>query len=241
MDRPVIRHLRLLFACMNIPTKVGPAAWARCFRLLAERAEFFGINEAGSIRAKRLYRKLAKALGLTSWGLWRGTNPIFWDPDILRFIRGRQIKLHSRGTSIKAKLWPGFNAARYVTEVVFRHIAARRIIAVLNVHLVAPGPKVPSRWRARKRAQSLARIRLLVAAHAALGRIVVLIGDTNIVDDIDIPGMVWLFPEGVDKLAILVPEGMTLADFDVEQFDAPTDHHHGRAADVTLDLIGAAA
>ncbi len=240
MDRPVVARLRLLVACINIPTKVGKAAWARCFGLLVARAHIFGINEAGSWRAKRLYIRLARELGLKHYGL-SGSNPVFWDPDLFRKLKGRQIKLHARAKGRLARRWPGFNAARYLTEVLLRHRQTRVIVAVLNVHLVANGWKINARWRARMRKRSLDRIKRLVAFHCfEMGRIVVLFGDTNIADEVNIPGIVWLFPEGVDKVGIAVPEGMDLAGFDLDQFLAPTDHKKGRAAAVNLE-IGAAA
>lgn len=241
MTRPVVgTALRLLVAVMNIPTKVGPKAWERCFTLLVERAQIFGINEAGALRAKRLYRRLARELGLAYWGLFRGPNPVFWDPDVLRLLRARQIKLHARGSGAKARRWPGFNSARFLTEVVLRHIATKTIVAVLNAHLVPPGPKVDSSWRARQRARSLARIRRLVAFHLSMGRVVVLMGDHNLVGKLDIPGVTWLVFEGVDKLAIAMPDGVSLDEFDVDNFLAPTDHKRGHAADAHL-TIGVAA
>lgn len=235
MSRPVVATLRLLVACINIPTKVGPKAWARCFALVVARAHIFGINEAGSWRAKRLYIRLARELGLTHYGL-SGSNPVFWDPDLFRKLRARQVKLHARAKGRLARRWPGFNAARYLTEVVLRHIQSRVIVAVLNVHLVAPGRKVNSRWRARMRKRSLDRIRRMVAHHILMGRIVVLLGDTNIADEIDVRGMLWLFPSGVDKIGVGIPEGMDLEGFDLDQFLAPTDHKKGRAAAVDIEI-----
>lgn len=241
MTRPVVGvALRLLIAVINVPRKVGRKAWIRCFKLTAQRAHLFGMNEAGWLPQKRVYQRLARQLGLTFWGLFRGPNPVFWDPDIFRKLSARQIKLHARAKGRLAQRWIGFNAARYLTEVVLRHIATKTIIAVLNTHLVPPGPKVEPWWRARMRKRSLARIRSLVHAHLAAGRIVVLMGDHNLLGKLDIPGVTWLVFEGVDKLAIAVPAGVSLDGFSIDDFLAPTDHKRGHAAEAHL-TIGAAA
>lgn len=244
MPRPVVpalpAYLRLLLGVMNIPTKVGAKAWEKCFRILAEHAELFGINEVGSPRAKRLYIRLKDELGFAQFGVGQGPNPVFWARDTFRFLRGRVIRLHGRGKGRLARRFPGFNGARFLTEVVLRHRESDQIVAVLNFHLVAPGWKVLARWRAEMRRKSLARIDGLVAFHLSKGRVVVLMGDTNIGGAIDLTGVTWLFVAGVDRIAIAVPKGVTLDDFDIAQLVAPTDHKHGRFADARL-TVGAAS
>lgn len=239
MSRPVIEAVLFVLsvACINVPTKVGAAAWERCFELLAERGDIFGINEAGSWRAKRLYRRLARELGYAYFGLFIGPNPAFWDRRIYRRHSARQVKLHDRGHGRKARLWPGFNDARYMTVVVLERLAGGPLTTYINLHFVAPGKKVPSRWRAQMRARSIARLRTIVANHLAAGRVVVVNGDANR-DAFAIDGVTWLDGNGPDLVAIAVPAGVDLGDVELEHFPAPTDHKHGVSAAIE---IGAAA
>jgi endonuclease/exonuclease/phosphatase family metal-dependent hydrolase len=245
MTRPVVATLHLLVAVMNIPTKVGARAWAIDFDKLADRADVFGINEAGSVRAKRLYRRLAKERGYSSWGLWRGPNPIFWDTRLYRLHSARQVRLHRRGRGRLARRFPGFNGARYVTVVTLVHRATGREITFMCWHFVAPGWKVRAAWRAKMRRRSIATVREIEDAELAEGRPVVGFGDTNLRDPFDLgDGWLWLRGDGVDKLGVAVPEDVRLDGYAARQsviaFPALTDHKHGISAAIPLK-IGAAA
>lgn len=237
MTRPVVAALQLLVAVMNIPTKVGPKNWDTCFRRLASHGEIFGINEAGSWRAKRLYRTLAKQLGYAHYGL-SGPNPVFWKASEYRRVSSRTIKLHARAKGALARRWPGFNGARYLTVVVLAHRGTGEFITVLNWHMVAPGRKVRARWRERMRARSIARIRRLVAYHLSVDRIVLGMGDANR-DAFVIDRFTWIHDDGPDLMGIGLPKGVYLERADDNEFAAPTDHKHGKSA--VIDLIGAAA
>lgn len=243
--RPVVATLHLLVAVMNIPTKMGARAWAIDFDKLADRADVFGINEAGSVRAKRLYRRLAQARGYSSWGLWRGPNPIFWDTRLYRLHSARQVRLHRRGRGRLARRFPGFNGARFVTVVTLVHLATGRRITFLNWHFVAPGWKVRDAWRARMRRRSIATVRAIVESTLDHGCTAVGFGDTNLREPFEVvDGWVWLRGEGVDKLGVAVPDGVDLdayaAGESVIAFPALTDHKHGVSAAIPLK-IGAAA
>lgn len=225
---------RLRLGTINVPTKVGPRAWRTCWMKTADRADIFGINEVGARMAKRTYLHLANQHGYDQFGTRITTNPIYWNAGKYRRVSARQYRLHEGATGRLARRYPGFNAARYVTEVVLEQVAGGPEIAVLNVHMVAPGRKVNPIWRARMRAQSKRILRQLIAKHQAAGRIVVLLGDTNL----RLPfwvcrGWRWLKGRGVDKVGILVPAGIAVT-ADVDIFDAPTDHKHGVAVDVDL-------
>lgn len=221
---------------INIPTSVGPRAWASCFRAIAKRTGIFGINEAFAPKAKALYLILAVARGFRQYGVRKSPNPIFWRRRHWRKVSGRVIKLHDALS--RHHDWPGFNEARYVTEVVLRH--RRRLnspqVTVLNTHWVPEGDKVDPTDRAYARSASLREVRALVLEHLAAGRIVIPMGDFNIYAAIEmnVPGFVWIRREGVDKLGVVLPEGWALDDIDLDVFRAATDHGHGIAADLTI-------
>lgn len=237
MSRPVVAALRLLVAVMNIPTKVGPADWETCFRRLASHGRILGINEAGSWRAKRLYRRLAKELGLSYYGL-SGPNPVFWKTSEYRRVSARTFKLHARARGRLARRWPGFNGARYMSEVILADRATGEFIAVNNWHMVAPGWKVRPKWRAKMRARSIAQIRSRVEHHLSMGRIWLGMGDANR-DAFVIDRVTWIHADGPDLMGIALPKGIYLERADPDVFPAPTDHKHGKSA--AIDLIGAAA
>lgn len=239
--------LHLLVACMNIPTKVGAKAWAINFRNLADRADIFGINEAGNLRAKRLYLRLARRLGYGCYGLFSGPNPVFWDRRKYRRYSAIQVRLHGAARGRLARLWPGFNSPRFMTVVVLKPLAGGPLVAFVNLHFVAPGPKVDDRWRARMRDLSIERLTAIVEHHMDLGRVVVVAGDTNIKHPIRMPeGFLWLRPTGVDKLGV----GVTGARVHLDRaraitstvaFPAITDHKHGISADIPITSRKAAA
>ncbi|WP_028654884.1 endonuclease/exonuclease/phosphatase family protein [Nocardioides sp. J54] len=235
-DTVLLFVLRVAFG--NVPTKVKAAGWEGCFRILKARGDVVGINEAGNWRAKRVYARLAKAAGYGRYGLFIGPNPIFWDRRVYRRYSARQVRLHDSGKGRRARLWPGFNAARYMTVVVLTHLDTGRLVTFINLHFVAPGPKVPARWRAAMRNRSIARLRKIVAHHQAAGRDVVVFGDANR-HGFPIPGAVWLDSSRPDVLAIVPADDTRLGDTTVEQVPAPTDHKRVVAA--RAELIGAAA
>lgn len=235
-DRPVVGAvLTLLIACMNVPTKVGRAAWAENFDKLVDRAGIFGINEAGSPRAKRLYRRLARARGYGYYGLWLGPNPVFWNKRQYAFHSGAHVRLHARNTDWRARRWPGFNAARYATVVVLKPRSGGPLVTFICWHFVAPGRKVDSQWRARMRRRSIAKVAAIVEHHHDAGRIVAGAGDANIKPPFDVvPGWEWVHGEGVDKVGVIAPAGSVISDFARVTFAARTDHRHGKSAVVTI-------
>lgn len=236
MVRPAVLLINLRVALMNIPTKVGAKAWSRCFQLLVRHGDVFGINEAGSPRAKRLYRDLARAHGYGQFGLNEGPNPIFWNRNVYRFVSGHQIKIHGRGKGRLARRWPGFNGARFMTVVTLSHIPSGQLVTFLNWHLVAPGWKVRPRWRSRMRVKSAVLIKRQVTYHRNQGRVVVGLGDANR-DAWTVSGARWLHMDGPDLMLLGLPSGFHLDKADTDAFPAPTDHKHGKSADI--HLIGA--
>lgn len=233
MSRPQI--VTLLVACLNIPTKVGRAAWVDNFLKLVDRADIFGINEAGSLRAKLTYRKLAIQRGYGYYGLWRGPNPVFWDKRVYEFHSAAQVRLHARGTGWRARRWPGFNGARYATIVTLKPRSGGPLVTFINWHFVAPGPKIEPGWRARMRASSIAKIAAIVEHHHNAGRIVVGVGDANIKGPFEVTdGWEWVHVEGVDKTGVVAPPGSEIASSGAATFAARTDHKYGRSAAITI-------
>lgn len=238
---PLSVTLHLLVAMMNIPTKVGRSAWAENFDKLADRADIFGINEAGSWRAKRLYKRLAIQRGYGFFGLFIGPNPVFWDRRLYRQFSATQVRLHGRGKGRLAVRFPGFNGPRYVTVVVLEHIATGRKITVLCWHFVAPGWKVLAGWRTRMRRRSIARVSGIVRHHLDAGRIVLGIGDTNLQHAFElVDEWLWLRGDGVDKVGVAVPDGVRIDGYAARQsvvtFPARTDHKHGISAAIPLKI-----
>lgn len=223
-------------AVINVPTSVGASAWERCFRETAERAPVFGVNETISREAKVLYTKLAHELNLGRACLYVSPNPVFWDRDEYERMEARVHQLHARGTSPLARRFPGFNEARSVTEVVLRDKDTNKQIVVLCTHWVPEGKKVPAAWRAWARSESMRQIRKLIRFHMRHGRIVYVIGDTNIggVIDMGIRRFKWIRSDGIDKIGVAVPKGITLKNSDYHKFGAPTDHGAGVVASATF-------
>lgn len=224
-------------AVINVPTKVGAAAWERCFRETAERAPIFGINETISREAKRLYFDLSRDMGYGRAGLWTSPNPIFYDKDQYEYVESRIHELHPRGSSPLARRFPGFNDARSVTDLVLRDKNTNKQIAVLCTHWVPEGQKVPKAWRAWARNESRRKIRKLIRHHLRHGRIVYLMGDTNIggLIDMGVRRFKWIRPEGIDKIGVAVPKGTVLKDCNYRKYGAPTDHGAGVVARAIFD------
>lgn len=233
--------MRLRLGVINIPISVGPDAWETCFERTAKRADIFGINESFTLKQRRLYRRLAKALGLLFFLLFRGPNPIFYDPDQWVRVSGRQAKLHGRGPWWRR--WRGFNESRYASIAVFRSTSpGLPWVTVINTHWVPRGRKVPAWWRNWARKRAIAIIEAIVARHEAFGRIVIFIGDPNTGDAPDIDGVRWIRDDaGVDEIGIALPTGWHIKSLTTARYAAPTDHGHGKSAELHLEQLGEAA
>lgn len=218
---------------INVPEKVGPQAWERCFEEIAERAELFGLQESLSDHQRDTYLDLAREHALRQFGLMKGPNPVFSDPKVWRRLYGSVYRLHGRGPRFRA--WPGYNEARYATVTVHEHVTAGGPqVTVVDAHLVPRGRKVPAWWRKRARRRSLRILADIVRRHVARGRLVVVLGDFNMDELPDLPGVHWLHGKGVDKIGVAVPDGWGIAAADVETFPAPTDHRRGVVATFRL-------
>lgn len=234
--------MRAPVGVINIPTSVGARAWQACFLAIAGHAAVFGINEVFTRRAKALFLVLAKGRGFRQYGARKGPNPVFWKWRRYAKVSGRVIRLHERLGRYAE--WPGFNDARYVTEVILRrrgraHRDAPELV-ILCTHLVAEGAKVDPADRAAARRTSLAIIRSLIVEHQDAGRVVILIGDLNMHERINlaIRRFTWVRGDGVDKVGIALPAGYELDD-DHTGFDlipAQTDHKHAVAARIRWAL-----
>lgn len=220
---------------INIPTNVGPEAWEECFKETADRADLFGINEAMSPKAKRLYRRLAKNDNLGFYALFTGPNPVFYDGKFKK-IAGTQYRLHGRGPYYAR--WPGYNAARYATVALYDTTSGPNV-AHIHTHLVPRGPKVPEWWRKRARRAAIRKITRIVKRHREAGHIVVLTGDFNMTNAPEIWGIAWVADRGVDKIGIGCPKGYRIIEESVDIYPAPTDHKHGTAAEVEIQKVAA--
>lgn len=237
MSRPRVIELLLIVGVINIPVKIGRRAWRRCFGLMARRTDIFGVNECFTKEQRRLYLRLARKLDLGQYGTRIGPNPIFWDAKKYRLIDGRQTRIHPAGTSALARRWRGFNAARYVTDVVLASLDHPGLeIAAINTHWSAGGWKVPAMWLRGARRQSKKVVNALRAEHTAAGREVVLLGDFNIVRRIFLTAVRWLRVWGVDKVGIALTAAARLVAHRVLLIKAPTDHKHGVIVRIRLNI-----
>lgn len=227
---------------INVPTGVGRDAWEACFRLTAERTAdgVFGINETFSPAQRNLYRRLSADLGLGRFGI-PGPNPVFWDQARWELVRGSRRPLHAAGQSVLARRWPGFNAAREATEVVLEDRQTGEQIAVVCTHWVPQGPKVPAWWRDHAQRTARRRTLRIIRRHLRAGRAVLLLGDFNVYDPIDLADRIdpelgtfqWIRGRGIDKVGLALPRGHRRGRAGARTFKAPTDHHHGVAATAT--------
>ena len=220
---------------VNAPTSVGPGAWRDCWEATARRADIFGINEAQAPRAKRLYRRLAKRDGYTQSGLFKSSNPVFWDKSRYRKVAASQYRLHGRGPLWRR--WPGFNSRRTATVVVLRTPGADPDVTAICTHLVPRGRKVPAWWRERARRRSREKLARIVRRHRKRDRVVVVLGDLNMSRAFALPGVEWVWDVGVDKIGIAVPAGWRMATVDAGRYRARTDHKHGVAASIRLEKV----
>jgi hypothetical protein len=223
---------------INIPARLNdrpdPSHWERCWTLTADRADLFGVNESFTSSQRDTYLRLAKERGYGQFGTRITPNPVFWDRDHWRKVSGRVHELHTSLSRFRE--WPGFNEARYVTEVVLRQRGSKREVTVLCTHWVPEGPKVTDADRDRARRASKSQVADLVRKHTAAGNDVLLIGDTNIhgTFSLGVPGFTWIKSLGVDKVGIAVPLDRAVAHSSVREFAAPTDHRFGVAAAIRV-------
>lgn len=222
-------------ATINVPWKVGAGDWRECYEETAARADLFGIQECGTAAQRRTYIDAARDHGDTHFGLSLGPNPTFYDPDVWNRTAGKQYRLHGPGVGRLARLYPGFNASRYATLTVHHHeqqVGAPPVVFI-NTHLVPRGRKVLERFRRSARAKAVRKLRELVAAHTAAGRIVIVVGDMNMADGPAI-GVRWIWENGVDMIGVAVPHGVRLTAETAGRYAAPTDHGHGVRATLTF-------
>lgn len=219
---------------INVPVKVGPRAWLRCWRVMAGKTALFGVNESLSRRQRLVY---AAAMRQRRWGqyaLWTSPNPIFFAKETWTKVEGsgRVVKLHDAGPW--AGRWPGYSAARYATVCVFERNDGTQH-AVVNAHLVPDGSKVEPRWRSKVRDSSFVQLRDLVDGLTDLGCITWLLGDMNVYPEFQMGDRFhWVRGHGIDKLGVSLPDGVTLGDGGWELINAPTDHQHGLVARVHI-------
>lgn len=218
---------------VNVPVKVGAAAWLACWTILSARCSVLVVNESLSRRQRRVYRAAALARGWGQYGLRSSPNPIFFSRLRWAFLAGRVVPLHEEGPW--AKRWPGYNAARFVTVLALLHRRSGERHVILGTHLVSNGDKNPVAWRAEKREESLALLRILVQGYLADGCVVWLLGDMNLQEPFDLgPGFRWVRGQGIDKIGLGLPPGLKVDGAAWRLVAAPTDHKHGVTARVRL-------
>lgn len=223
---------------INIPTNLNdrkdPSHWRVCWTETADRAEIFGVNESFTAGQRETYLRLAKERDYGQFGTRVTPNPVFWDREHWRKVSGRVIELH--GALSRHREYPGFNEARFVTEVVLRRRGSKHEVTILCTHWVPEGDKVTPADRDRARKSSKDQVAALMKRHTAVGRDCVLLGDTNIhgTFSLGIPGFTWIKEDGVDKVGIAVPLDRRVAHSSSREFAAPTDHRTGVAAVVRV-------
>lgn len=219
---------------VNVPVKVGPRAWATCWRTMARKTGAFGANESLSRRQRAVYAALCAARGWGQYGLRKSPNPLFWSKDTWTKVpgSGRVVELHPPGPW--ARTYPGYNGARYATIVVLERRSGQRH-AFVNAHLVSAGHKVPAPWREQVRADSFAQLRELVHDLTDLGLVVWLLGDMNMPQPFPMGHrFTWVRGVGIDKLGVSLPAGVTLGDHSFDLARVPSDHKHGLVCRVHL-------
>lgn len=219
---------------VNVPVKVGPRSWVRCWRILSRRTAVFGVNESLSRRQRAVYAALCVRRGWGQYGLRNSPNPIFYKRETWTKVRGtgRVVQLHPEGPW--ARVYPGYNGARYATIVVLERRSGQRH-AFVNTHLVSAGHKVPAPWREQVRADSLTQLRDLVDDLTDLGLVVWLLGDMNVPKPFPMDHRFqWVRGVGIDKVGVSLPDGVTLGDHGFDLVPAPTDHKHGLTCRVHL-------
>lgn len=221
---------------INVPRKVGPVNWSRCWKTMADRTSVFGVNETLSPAVKALYLTLAAARGYGSFGVRRSPNPIFYRKSRWRRVHGHVYKLHGPSQGQLGFKYPGFNAARYMTLTILHQRRKPDALkhVFINVHWV-PNAKVDPVWAADARKTSIEKAREVVDQYVRAGYAVWLMGDTNIGGEFDLgPRFHWLRGRGIDKVGVALPPHVHVGSVDVRLTPAPTDHKHGVVAKVTL-------
>jgi len=218
----------LSVALINIPAKIGAAKIKECWEKAAARGAVLGVNESFHVQQRAIYKALAKEHGYDTFGLDRTPNPVFWRRSRLTFAHGRVHLIHEANTTAaNAKKWPGFYDERSITEVILKLHSGKQV-AVLNTHFVYGAKVIDQRWLRQARRESKALLRELVRENQAKGRIVIAMGDTNMVEPFAMPrGFKWLRGRGIDKMG-------SNRDGDASLFTAPTDHKHGVRARIRL-------
>jgi len=227
--KPQPKTAKVSVGVINVPRKVGRANWKKCWSAAAKRTGIFGINESLTPEQRDAYAALACAEQWGQYGLRQCPNPIFWRRSRWQKVTGKVHKIHDAAPGPLRARFPGYNAPRWINEVVLKDKRTGKEVAILNTHWVSEGKKVNAVWRPVVREQSKRAARNLVKAHQAVGRPVVFIGDTNIRKPFAMPkGFRWIRGEGIDKIgaAGLARHGKPW------KFKAPTDHKHGIAATV---------
>lgn len=220
----------LKFGTINIPVKVGHAAWEECWEKTARKVDLFGVQESFRRRQRKTWRRLCKKHGWGSQGIAGGPNPVFWDKQVWTKVSGNVSQIH--GPSGR-KDHPGFNAARYETTVVLRHNEFEFEATVINVHWASKA-WVPKWFIVMARIAGKKSVREKVRKHTALGRPVIFMGDTNIYKKINLDSIQWVRGVGIDKLGIAVPAGWLIENLSLQPFPAPTDHKRGFKGEVQL-------
>lgn len=225
--------VKVRVAACNVPTSVGLRAAEDCFEATAAHGDVIAFQEIFARRTKKAYVRLARRYGLSQYGLFKGPNPLMWDAAKYERRAASHYRLHGSRRS----RWVGFNAARYATVVVLRPKQGAPDVTVINTHWVPRGPKVAAWWRTRARKRARDKVAHLVAAHAARGRVVVVMGDFNMDTPPRLPEVTWVVGvrHGVDKIGVTVPRGYRIAARTADRFQAPTDHRHGVSAEVEIE------
>lgn len=225
-----MRIVEIEVGTINIPVQVGPAAWEKCWEKTADQTSLFGSQESFSRAQKRMWRRLSKQHGWGRAGVLGGPNPVFFDKDVWSKVSAEIVRLHGKSGR---KTKPGFNDARYMTDVVLDHRHLEFEVAVLNVHWTPPF-FVPKLFLLSSRRKSKKIARQRIREHTKAGRIVIFMGDTNIGPKFKLANVQWLRGRGIDKLGIAIPSGWSTMKINVDTFPAPTDHKHGVKAKITL-------
>lgn len=228
-----MKTFELTATTINIPVQVGSTSWAKCWLKAKKQGPLFGSQECFAQGQKALYRRLAKRHGWGKFGVGH-PNPVFWDKNVYEKIDARVIMLHAESKGKLARKKPGFNAERYMTEVVLRHKTTGLIVVVENFHWV-PEQFVTAIFRASARHKSKKIARDRIKLHKSMGRIVVPMGDSNIYKRIKLAGTVWMRALGIDKLGVAVPPKMKVVKATNDPFQAPTDHKRGYKGQATIN------